>query len=162
MNAELAATDPGSLSNLHDLVSLPSIPFWPPAPGWFVLGVLIICGLLWGLWQFIKTWRKNAYRREALSLLKALPAEPASLLQIDELLKRVALSVWPREQVASLSGQDWLQFLNQSAPEVKFLDRGGRILAEASYLPEPPPGDIASLIKLAEQWVCQHSRERPC
>jgi hypothetical protein len=162
MKPELTPADPGSLSNLHGLVALPPISWWPPAPGWIVLGALILCGLLWGLCRFVTTWRKNAYRREALWRLNALPAEPASLPQIDELLKRVALSVWPREQVASLSGQDWLKFLDQSAPEVKFLDQGGRVLTEAAFLPEPPAGEISSLIKLAEQWIRQHSRERPC
>ena len=48
---------PTGLDRLHDIVLPPPIPWWPPAPGWYVvLGVLLLAGLAAAWWSW-KRWR---------------------------------------------------------------------------------------------------------
>jgi hypothetical protein len=113
--------DPASLDRLHDIVAPPPVPWWPPAPGWYwVLGfaaVLLVLGSI----RFCIRWQRSAYRREALAEWehrRALLAEPdrraGALAGMAELLKRTALSAFPRPQVAPLTGTDWLAFLHRT------------------------------------------------
>lgn len=45
--------DPTSLDRLHDLVLPSSVPWWPPAPGWYgVLGLLVLA-VAWLTWAFL-------------------------------------------------------------------------------------------------------------
>jgi hypothetical protein len=97
------------LDNLHDFYQPPPPAWTPQTIGWYVLfgmGGLLI---LWIAIHFIRRWFADRYRREALRELALLPPE-----QFSALLKRTALAAWPREKVASLSGEAWLQFLDQS------------------------------------------------
>jgi hypothetical protein len=89
----------------------------PQTIGWYVVFALIAAAIIWTAVHFIRKWFANRYRREALRELPLLPPE-----QISALLKRTALAAWPREKVASLSGDAWLQFLNTSAGEDLFRD----------------------------------------
>ena len=42
------AADPTSLENLFGLVVPPPVPWWPPAPGWFVVGGMVLVLGFWG------------------------------------------------------------------------------------------------------------------
>ena len=39
--------DPASLENLRDIAVPPPVPWWPPAPGWWVLGLLALLVLIY-------------------------------------------------------------------------------------------------------------------
>lgn len=101
------STDPASLEGLHDVVLPQPIPWWPPAPGWIVLGCLLLCALAWFLWRYWRNWRANAYRREALRQLDRLD-DPVA---ISELLRRTALAIAPRSDIARLTGDAWPEWL---------------------------------------------------
>ncbi|MEJ1972502.1 MAG: DUF4381 domain-containing protein [Lacunisphaera sp.] len=134
--------DPASLDRLHDIVAPPSVPWWPPAPGWYYVIVLLlvlvlvlaICGLIHR--------QRNRYRREALAEFarqeKRLgdPAQRvAALAVLAELLKRAAVTAFPREQVAALTGPVWFSFLDQTG-RCTFFSRGeGARLEAAVYDP---------------------------
>ena len=136
-------SEPYSLSNLRDIVVPDPPPFWPPAPGvWVVLGivtavVLIVC------WRFHAAWKRNAYRRAGLALLGGATSAHGFAV----ILKRVALAVFPREQVASLYGKDWVAFLNMTCSRSDFSEvRTTDPSAEASQ----------ELIALAGIWIRHH------
>src|SRR6187549_271512 len=98
--------DPTSLDRLHDIVAPPPVPWWPPAPGWYwILGFVLVLLLVLVL-RGILRWQHNRYRREALAELDrqeaalAAPEQRAvALASIAGLLKRAALSAWPRTEV---------------------------------------------------------------
>jgi len=154
--------DAASLSRLHDIIELPHVGWWPPAPGWYVVGVLLLVLLLWSLWRWAAWWRRNAYRREAIKLLKALPVDASGLPQLDELLKRVALAAYPRDQVASLSGVAWLEFLDQTTSSKEFIQGTGRVLGEAAYTSEKSQVNMHAVMTVAENWIRQHERPHSC
>lgn len=162
MNETSPGADVASLSRLHDIVAPPPVSWWPPAPGWDIVGAAILILLIWSAWHLIVWWRKNAYRREALTLLRVLPVDSSGLLQVDEILKRVALSAFPREQVASLSGVAWLEFLDQTESSKEFVEGTGRVLGEAPYVSNVPQGDVGEVIAAAEHWVRRHKEPHSC
>jgi Domain of unknown function (DUF4381) len=166
-------SDPASLQNLHDIVLTDPAPFWPPAPGWYVVSGIILFSLTWMLWRFYSRWRSNAYRRLSLKELgrirsKIQSDQPGQLDQLEpslrelpELVKRTALSVWPREKVASLTGSEWLRFLDQTGNTNSFTKGDGRLLAEMGYakkqkLTSLSDEQMGSLLSITEKWIREH------
>jgi len=98
------------LDNLHGFYQPPSPAWTPQTIGWYVLFTIAALFLLWMIVHLVRRWFAGRYRREALRELALVPPE-----QFSALLKRTALAAWPRNKVASLSGEPWLTFLNESA-----------------------------------------------
>ena len=57
------------LQGLRDIQLPESVPFWPPAPGWWLLALLLAASLSCG---FFTLYRRRALRREALGELRRL------------------------------------------------------------------------------------------
>ena len=98
-------------------------------------------------------WQADRYRREALALLEK--SEPS---MISPLLKRVAVTAWPRERTADLSGEAWLDFLDRSGGMTSFRNGPGAMMEAAVYDPSAS-ADPAELRKLAAEWIRNHRRE---
>jgi hypothetical protein len=127
----------------------------PQTAGWTVLTVVLTLVLAWLAWRWVQRWRANAYRRAALAELDAAGDDPAAVADI---VRRTALAAWPRDRVASLSGTDWLRFLDATGGGGGFLDGPGAALASAPYRSDaavPAPG----LGALAARWVRRHRVE---
>ena len=87
-------------NSLRDIHGLDSIPWWPPAPGWwYVLGAIVLVPALIvaGYWLTYRGpwlgWRSDA-RRNLAALRKALPkGSPRDVAgQLSELLRRIAMA----------------------------------------------------------------------
>jgi len=163
-SAARAADDPGSLDNLHDIITPTPAPFWPPAPGWYGVAVLLATGSIYALWRCWRTWRMNAYRRAALAELdiieqhwRAAPAAGNPVAEMQVLLKRCALAAYPRDIVAGLSGRAWSTFLDARLNSNCFTDRFGALLARGSYQQSPAsPADIDALLQVCRRWIKRH------
>ena len=57
------------LAQLRDIHLPDPVGFWPLAPGWWILGLLILILLGVALRFLIKRYRNNRYRKQALSKL---------------------------------------------------------------------------------------------
>lgn len=142
--------DTASLDRLHDIVLPDAVPWWPPAPGWYVLFALLMLAALAfsvGAWR---RWKANAYRRQALRELAAV-SEPSAIVEI---LRRVALAIAPREAVAELTGAAWPAWLAARCPE-PMPARVQSDLAGGVYDPRLA-ADLESLRKYAAAWVRLH------
>jgi hypothetical protein len=133
-------SDPASLQNLNDIVLPAAISWWPLASGWYVLISLLLTAFIWFTFRSIRRWISNRYRREALHELhrlvqsiKANENRDENLRQIPVVLKRAALSAYPRNQVASLSGSDWYRFLNSTLSKPEFTNSISSTLDALSY-----------------------------
>lgn len=146
-----------SLSRLHDIVTPPGVPFWPPAQGWYVVGLLLLALIAVLVWRAFARYRRNGYRREALRVLREIEGE-GSIEALPALLKRTALAAWPRHEVASLSGEEWARFLahtvGQAWQEPRWADSLGRL----GFVTRPELGDEerAELLNFAEHWIRRH------
>lgn len=155
--------DNTSLQNLNDIVMPGPVPWWPPAPAWYVVAALIIGALLVLTVVLLRRWQRNRYRRQALQELSAIRAGAAGALHLlPALLKRTALAVWPRESVAALSGAGWHGFLDDSANMNRFCSGAGQLLDQLAYETGPATtlaaAEQSRLLDAAEHWLRHHSR----
>ena len=155
-----AASDPASLDRLHDIVTPPPVSWWPPPPGWYVGSALLLLILLLLLIRSVSRYRANAYRRAALRELAEL--EQANRWQeLPALLKRVALSAFPRTEVASLAGESWIAWLNQHGSGIEFSSRSARLLSGESYNPDSmntlPTEQGRETTATVRNWIRSHS-----
>lgn len=160
--------DAADLDRLHDIVAPAPAPLWPPAPAWFIILFLVLLLVLVALARALRSYQRNHYRREALAILDAqspLLADAArrreGVAAIGVVLKRAALSAWPREEVASLTGEAWLAFLDRSAGLQGFASGPGRLLEPALYQPAAPldEAEARRLAALARRWIAGHRPE---
>jgi hypothetical protein len=155
-----------ALSGLRDIHLPPPVNWWPPAPGWWLLAALLLVLLLlfWRGWRARR--RRLALHREALAELAAIRRQYESdgnrqelVRRLSRLLRRVAISRFPREEVAGLVGDPWLAFLDRAFHGNGFLEGPGRILAEGGYRPDAGTFDAEALFELVERWLARVTRE---
>lgn len=140
-----------SLDRLHDLTLPPPVPWWPPAPGWYVVAGFVALVLLIVAQRGWAAWRARAYRREALRELRA--ADQAAT--IAALLRRTALAVVPRSVVAGKSGEAWLDWLSAHGPE-PMPETVRSQLGSGLYGPDSRARDLAALRDYAARWISHH------
>ena len=135
---------------LRDLHLPEPIGWWPLAPGWWVVIGLLAVALVYLAWRWYRAWVFNAPRRFALRELARIEAEylehrdPVVLgKQLSELLRRGILAYAPREQVAGLTGEDWLAWLDSGMPVPYFHTEGGKSLLTLPY--RDPQGDFSDI-----------------
>jgi len=135
---------------LRDLHLPDPIGWWPPAPAWWFLVLLAAIAIGYLTWQAYKKWRFNHARRFALQELARYETEycehrnPVRLAkQLSELLRRAMLAYAPRDQVAGLTGEAWLQWLDQGMPLPYFHTEGGKSLLQLPY--RDPASDFSSV-----------------
>jgi hypothetical protein len=142
----------GPLDKLHDFYQPPPPAWTPQTVGWYVVFAIVGLVVIWVVVHNLRRWHANAYRREALRELEDVP--PGELSSV---LKRVALTAWPRERVASLSGEAWLLFLNESARSELFRDApANRIEEVALRRVSLTESDEQILREKAAIWVRRH------
>jgi hypothetical protein len=95
-------------------------------------------------------------RKLALAELKAIEVEnvptPEKLRRVSVLMRRVALSVYPREEVAGLTGEAWLLRLDEPLDSPEFSRGAGRLLLNGPYQPAGD-SDITRLLDLCREWL---------
>lgn len=165
--AEMAQAMPVQADPLEQLrdIHLPgAIGPWPPALGWWLLALLALALIAWGLFSALKYWQANRYRAIAQQELKTIYNHYQQcadtrlfLVQLQLLLKRVALHAYPREKVASLNGIAWVTFLDKSSGSREFRMGAGQALIDSNYTREVN-ANVAQLQHLGHLWIKQHNK----
>lgn len=151
------------LQQLKDIHLPQAISWWPLAPGWFVL-LAVLCGLLIYLFYLFYQKTKQKYVvKYALTKLKRLAKEDPSdrnlAAEISTLIRRTALHYFNRTEIAGLTGQAWLEFLNRSGNTQQFTTAAGYLLIDAPYR-KNNPSDLAPLFAIAETWLVTISKKK--
>ena len=153
-------TDPLELP-LRDIHLPGEITFWPPAPGWWILMALVITAMVvgWLLYQRNRRYKLSATRMAGVQLQEIITRyetdkDPVELLrQLSILLRRLSISLFPRTEVASLTGQDWLAFLDRQTRQDNFSTATGRLLCEAVYRREVRADEAELVLKYSQDWI---------
>lgn len=145
---------------LRDIHLPELISWWPPAPGWWLLTALtlaLVVGIVWWLRRRLARRRSGLFlARNELQRLRTAWSEhgdPRRLTrELSTWLRRVSITLFPRREVASLTGAKWWQFLDEVAGTAVFGSEGGKLLAEAPYRASADI-DVERLLLLCERWL---------
>jgi len=142
-------------------VATPAAVSWlPQTAGWAWLGGILLALLLRYGWKRLRHWYRNRYRREAIARLLQLSdsSDKATwLVELNKLLKLTALACFSREQVARLSGEEWIDFLNRQCAEAPFSNEQRELLASGIYKAEVLGEHARSqLLAASLSWVRTH------
>ena len=152
-----------ALQQLRDIHLPTPISWWPPAPGWIILSILVLI-LVFSLLLFLSNYlQRQRTKSHALHLLKRYRADydangegNKACAQLSELLKRVALAYFPRETVAGLSEEAWINFLNETG-KVNF-NSVRLALLDGAYQPQVQAEIVLPLFQQVEHWIKQRGK----
>lgn len=145
--------------DLRDIHAAAAPSIWPPAPGWWLLAVLLLVVLLVFARWLARRLRQRRYKRQVLNELEQLSVCYSEDSVTDfitaqsTLMRRIALSRYTRERVASLTGSDWLRFLDATGGGGEFEQGVGRVLEEGPYRPHSNDVRAEELLALTRRWV---------
>jgi hypothetical protein len=153
-----------SIAQLKDIPLPPPVSYAPHTAGWWVLGaIVLVLALLVGVrrWQ---TWRRNRYRRAAqleLDGIERALTDPAQRTQaataLPALVKRTVLAWAPRSEVAPMTGEAWLGYLDRTFDGQYFSHGPGRELVALAYGDGHISGDdLTALMTLLRRWIDGH------
>jgi hypothetical protein len=145
---------PELLELLEPIVLPEPVSLLPQTPGWWVLAGWLLTLALIAIWQRRRRWQANRYRRQAQAEIDALLSDCApTSAAIAAVVKRTALAVYPRSQVASLTGSEWAAFLEHSCDGDPEVAASAQQLALAAYRPDIDPD---SIVESARRWIECH------
>ena len=140
------------------------VGWWPPAPGWWVVFVLMLLvvsiAAMWVRRQRKLTAASRQAQRELNQLRRQLDVDGDTtgfIRRLSALLRRYALAKWPSHDIAGMTGDDWLAFLDARGGNGDFVQGVGRHLADAPYRPSADI-PVQPLADLVGRWI-SHNRE---
>ena len=151
-----------NIDQLAPVIPPEAVSFWPPQPGWYVLLFLILILIGFGIFKYVNYKRKNSYRLLAIKEIDNLSSKDPSIAELDLLntiLKATALQGYPRSVVASLHGEEWLNFLDSKATGSNF-NEVGDILVNSSFHKaetlEIKSQQWTNLLAMSKYWIKKH------
>lgn len=174
MNEVINLTDP--LAALHDIHLPPPIGWWPPAPGWWLLLVLVMVLIVSLFWRLHR--RRMQQHRPSPITVKQIVA--AASLEMDRLAEDIEAGLVPRQavadgsrllrrvaiqlavlrgdtnDVAGMTGEAWLRWLDAQWNRDDFSQGVGRELIDAPYRHELNINPSA-LLSLSRTWLEKQS-----
>lgn len=156
--SDKAVTPNPALADLQDIILPAPIGAWPWAIGyWLVLAIVLILLIA----TIIRLKKRAAYlapKHAAQALLTTLdPHSSHYPSEVNQLLKRTALSYLPREAIAKLDGDAWASWLDNHLP----VQKRGRIgpLLDKRHQAKPLSADEAhELHTLAQIWFASKTK----
>ena len=159
----IQATEAQQPAELGPLMEPDPVGFSFSTPGWYFLGGLLIVFLIYFSYLAYKKYKRNAYRRKALSRFTELANTKEQLTETDQLtalmtlLKIVALQRYGREKVAAKSGEDWLSFLDSTGENTPFSSYAS-VISDAVYKELTPDREaVRSISELTKRWIKTHA-----
>jgi len=162
----MQGTDPESIP-LRDIHLPDPISWWPLASGWWISFLLIVMLILLVVY-LIRRYRKHKLSAAYLAQQEiekirsdfSVNQDKKYLIkELSELIRRVSISIFRREDAAGLTGEDWLAFLDQYSENNEFKMGIGRVLIEAPYQDNPEFNDDV-LLELVSSWISSVSKRK--
>jgi hypothetical protein len=151
---------------LRDIHLPDPISWWPPAIGWWIVAAILLAAIVIPiLYRRYTTANQRTplfLARAELERVRSLWLEQRDfqvlLTDLSIWLRRASMSFSSRRQAASLTGQDWQQFLDDVAGEPIFTADAGQFILDAPYR---TPGHTAGvdlpdgeqLLEICERWL---------
>ncbi len=156
------------LEQLADIHLPGEVSFWPPAPGWWILALLLLVLLAWLTARLLQARRQRLICARALEELDAVyqafqarkdtaetDANEARLKFVNEInavLRRVALWHYPTSRVASLGGRAWVDFIREKGDSSLMTEEIAEALEEGRFRTRCEV-DAEQLHRFGEKWL---------
>lgn len=157
-----------SIEQLQPIILPAAISWWPLAIGWWLLIAAVLISVI--TWRYLMRVRaqhmpqpsSDPLRDSALEqlhvLVKPYGGEQAGpwLQQLNQLLKRICATRYPTYASHTLSGREWLAFLDSRCPAAG-LTRW-MVLVQGAYQPDCRLDDksISQLQQAIDTWIRKH------
>lgn len=149
---------------LNPIIDADPVQFTLDTIGWKIVFVLVIFALVVLIYKYYLRYKKNEYRRAAVSKIKELSLDKKSSMSviISKImfeLKQTALQSYDRKIVAALEGELWLQFLDKTLKKSTF-SKHHEIIVNAIYKDEYKQDDSFNLTDFADMsinWIKKHA-----
>ena len=110
----------------------PAPSWWPPAPGWWLLAAVALLAAAFACWRIARRrWRRRRWATLFDTTIASADTPVAQVAAMSELLRRGARQVQPSAD--TLSGDDWLHFLDRGLPQPVFAAGAGALLRDGGY-----------------------------
>ncbi len=149
--------------DLGPLYEPDAVRFSFETPGWYLLGGVLLLFAVLIIFKWLKRYRKNSYRREALKTIASIEQNSLNQNEANQLndtlilLKLVAMETFGRQMVAQLHGDDWLEFLESKGKNTPFTDYKQQIATTLYDAIEVELKETKELIELSKQWISTHA-----
>ncbi|MDH5445618.1 MAG: DUF4381 domain-containing protein [Gammaproteobacteria bacterium] len=155
---------------LRDIHLPDGISWWPPAPGWWLVLLLLIITIGLGIFfhRYRQTRKLHKAARQELEKIKHAyeqDSDPQVLIRsLSIWLRRVCLSIYPRTDVAGLTGKQWLELLDKCFIDKKQTERfsqgAGTQLIHGPYQTSVD-FDPDNLLNICQHWLQCLPKQRP-
>ena len=137
----------------------PSAPsWWPLAWGWWAV-IITAIALIALVFFIVKRRQKNQHaKNEALACFRnSQPSNALSPSEAQDIVRQAALSYFPRDKVAGLSGDDWLAFLDTQLTKPLFAAKQSQwqqaLYQDASLMTDEQKKAQQQLVNDCETWL---------
>lgn len=144
---------------IRDIHLPEAISWWPLAIGWWIVIALVLCALML-LYVYITKLNKPTLKRKAkakiASIEKKFVETQNPVLCVSEIsmfFRQVVITDNNEKNVAGLTGQSWLEWLDKSLKEPEFSQGPGQLLINGPYQQNVNKNDVDQLLKLCHKWV---------
>ncbi len=166
-----------------DIASIPirdihlpeSVSWWPLAPGWWItLGLLVLAAAVVYLLKLVRDRQQLSKQslEEFTRLVSRYQAErnaQSLLSDISQLIRRVSITQFENENIAALTGNAWLEFLDdtlagkKNGRDIKFCSDLGAYLVAAQYQKTSSIDEhkLDQLLVLSKAWLQVVCRSQP-
>lgn len=146
------------LSQLQAIQPPPEASGWPLAPGWWIAICLVSILIVIIAYCYRRRIRKRLYRQAKFELRFITDSHQKTndhqqlLLSLSKWLRQVSLVAYQSKKIESVTGQAWIELLDQTMPNHEFTQGSGQVFARAIYANQPQV-DIADIIKISSIWL---------
>lgn len=140
------------------------IPFSFDTIGWKVTFILLVLLLIYIVYKIYQHYKGQQYRRDAVQAIETMEqdgslSESIFVSKVLFLIKQTALYTYQRIEVASLNGEEWLQFLDRKVDGVNF-GRYQEEIESAIYKGELSPSanfNKDDFAQMSKKWIQKHA-----
>lgn len=149
--------------DLRDIHLPEALPWWPLAPGWWLLILLLAAIAIFAWWLF--RLRRNSLKRHCLGELARIRHAFANgagvsqvLADVSILLRRAAISRLGRQPSAGLSGTAWQACVADLSRDPAFDSTQLELLGQGRFQRDPDC-DVDRLLAACDRWIRALPRE---
>jgi len=128
-----------ALKDLRDIHQPESVPFWPPAPGWWILLILSFL-LVYFFMRWLKKEKTPKYKKMAIEELKNITTnyevqrnEHKTVNECALLIRKILLVTDKDQNIAGMIDDEWLAYLDKRSDSNLFSQGAGQALTSAIY-----------------------------